>query len=1617
MPGPYPTIEAAQAARASGELTQRQYIDALRAIRATPAVAPPAAAPATTPRATADIGSPPLPRAPDIEAAREKNVAEREERLRLNRPDLTPNERRQQAIEDYGRQYGVDPEPRTLGEAATRAFSRRTLQGLEEQEAEAQTAADIRARGVAEIQRLRASGADAAQVREAARRYEGMARQLEAQVVEGPIMRGLRVVGSAVANVPLEIVGRQAEFTQTKGLEPLVNVVLPGVPALVRQAVGARPSDPLTTAADRGRTRRTGSVLDIVHDYFQSVERGEGLMDLYQAIGRTQGVQPGTPTWAALSATGFAGDVLFPWEGVLGVVTKPARAAASAAKASRLAPVGAGAATALAAARAAFGIGDVVDIARVASRAIDDDLAAFRRPVLPDAIRADMEDLAARLPGRGMSLRKLEADIFDAKQGPLRQQYKALVEAAYRRQAIRQLGTEQLVRLTGRTLVTPHEARAAHYAVQRAFEAVGLPLKQTAQRIADAGRYVPTAEEGVALQKLSKRAGLPVSGPVREVTAESWTELVERSLERRVHPSARAAFSRANQDRLVQRLAENLLNLRGMKAPDPVWTGRLRRLKSMLDIGAHDAETRHASPEIASVLRIGARRMERVGEDLAQDAARVAGDARSGDEVRGMLSASISQSWHAPSAAEIDLAQSVRRLKPDQVTADQAAALADQVLATKRVEWSLVPYLTDTDPAVRLAAVQTWGARRRGDAQAFTRKLLAAFAPRVTSTNVSIGAEEALAIHRRVAANGIDAEVVRWLKDKSNVIEDEPVGLYNLAVQLRVDHIMAETVDEIAEIEGAIPGTGGYHSEVVEEVNRILRGADARDPDEVPLPFTVVPALGRDDTPYHRWWIRTSDTTPGSGIGRATVGERRIPVGDLADEVDTAALADAMGSGRPVLQPTVRAYEPGADIVLRQARALEDAGDVEAAAALLREFPGDVVSKKYAVWHYHGNAEVATGLTLDEAIKVMSERLDLHDGIEAMGSGRKVAGWAQPGRRVRDGMAPDGSSVDDYIGASETERLALDARWKGRYQIPNDSMATALRERAAVRERVVVTTPGIIRSRAAAFVERWGLATTEGGTRMVKGTVGDVVLPDGFVDFLNDAARRAGINDSNLWPSGSMPASVLSAAVRAYKSGLLWGLGIPNPAYYVGNAVSAPFIMALQLGPVGAGRALSQWVRHPRAAAALVRELSPRLFSPKLMHPSDAGGLVAKDGRVYSTATLVDEARRHGIDNSQARIETSRQLQRAIMDADERALSRVVTAAPDGLQGVVGRGTGAALRYARAWQGILEEAAHATDQFFRVSVFLNQLEDGVPPARAAAVAREALFDFGAMSNWERFVLRKVVLFYAWQRKSMDALVYQLATHPERIGGLARFARDQRRFVLDPREQLGEFDDNAVKIVAGVSDPPDMAPGVSDYRYSNMFWYSAGLPALDQLGMLNSIAGLAGPDKADAVLSIAQTTVLPLRSAVETAAGTTTFGSPLESGSVNDVPDWVVDLDDRAFGGNLQELFGIELVPARDARAASQGGRYRYVATGLGAQRWQAFKQAASRTIGSTIPEAARLAGTSEPKPGVESAFKRALDLALTPSPIESDVMLELRSGRTLERSIKEETDAMRARRR
>jgi hypothetical protein len=93
------------------------------------------------------------------------------------------------------------------------------------------------------------------------------------------------------------------------------------------------------------------------------------------------------------------------------------------------------------------------------------------------------------------------------------------------------------------------------------------------------------------------------------------------------------------------------------------------------------------------------------------------------------------------------------------------------------------------------------------------------------------------------------------------------------------------------------------------------------------------------------------------------------------------------------------------------------------------------------------------------------------------------------------------------------------------------------------------------------------------------------------------------------------------------------------------------------------------------------------------------------------------------------------------------------------------------------------------DNFYRVSAFVDEVRRGKSTAEAAQTARDIAFDYTALTDFEKGVLRKFILFYSFQRRNLDLFYDTLLTNPGRITAQLRTLNYANETVLGDDNDL------------------------------------------------------------------------------------------------------------------------------------------------------------------------------------------------------------------------------------
>jgi hypothetical protein len=89
---------------------------------------------------------------------------------------------------------------------------------------------------------------------------------------------------------------------------------------------------------------------------------------------------------------------------------------------------------------------------------------------------------------------------------------------------------------------------------------------------------------------------------------------------------------------------------------------------------------------------------------------------------------------------------------------------------------------------------------------------------------------------------------------------------------------------------------------------------------------------------------------------------------------------------------------------------------------------------------------------------------------------------------------------------------------------------------------------------------------------------------------------------------------------------------------------------------------------------------------------------------------------------------------------------------------------------------LFTEVANASDTYWRTGVMIRALKDGRSIDEALTLAREALFDYGRMSAWERKYMADWVWFWRFSRENMRSVLRAFVNNPDRALHLMRLSK-------------------------------------------------------------------------------------------------------------------------------------------------------------------------------------------------------------------------------------------------
>lgn len=381
------------------------------------------------------------------------------------------------------------------------------------------------------------------------------------------------------------------------------------------------------------------------------------------------------------------------------------------------------------------------------------------------------------------------------------------------------------------------------------------------------------------------------------------------------------------------------------------------------------------------------------------------------------------------------------------------------------------------------------------------------------------------------------------------------------------------------------------------------------------------------------------------------------------------------------------------------------------------------------------------------------------------------------------------------------------------------------------------------------------------------------------------------------------------------KMGVTTGLGLPNPAYYAGVSLGALFQAYQTQGFFAAGKYLAKMPgsflkmvgRRPDMVGAVVA----RMWKEGGYTPH-APAIVTRFGQVYTDDMIGHLAIRHGMKSSFIQAETA------------QAISRDIEQRMPKLAGFIRRSP-------KWWQQNMIETATAIDNYFRVSIFVDELAMGKSPSAAADIARKAGFDYSDLTEFERKFMRNTVMFYSYQRKNIDLFWDTFLRNPQRLIAQMRLIRGSQRLVLDEEDPL--------LVLPEWMDTRLFAGSIGNYhnqhRQKGTAFLLPMLPVEDAIRLMADIYDVAafkesqrGKDAFRGLVSRAT----PWVQAPFIVAGEKDFYFGYDINRNNVVPAWLIELDANMFGGQLYEFLEVKWEPVDNKAYEDAPGRGRYVAT-------------------------------------------------------------------------------------
>ena len=223
--------------------------------------------------------------------------------------------------------------------------------------------------------------------------------------------------------------------------------------------------------------------------------------------------------------------------------------------------------------------------------------------------------------------------------------------------------------------------------------------------------------------------------------------------------------------------------------------------------------------------------------------------------------------------------------------------------------------------------------------------------------------------------------------------------------------------------------------------------------------------------------------------------------------------------------------------------------------------------------------------------------------------------------------------------------------------------------------------------------------------------------------------------------------------------------------FHGANLLTAPFIMMSTLGGAEAAKALTSWLDGARLSAFMsdVGRVGEAVSGLGKGGKIDNIAFTDQAGRAYTWRDLSDIAREGSILMTQKGSPSANKILGDNAQFLVDSLKRAMNNKPWGPFKWLWSKTNVPIEWAQSF-------AEFSDSSFRLGTLISSLKRGEDVSQAIQKSREALFDYGKMTDWERQYIAGWFQFYSFTRASTVSTLMNLIENPTRVANQLKLAK-------------------------------------------------------------------------------------------------------------------------------------------------------------------------------------------------------------------------------------------------